>query len=82
MQVLMHNGWGLTQSSALWEDGVEPERVADCFLLSPSALGSVVMRCSACRSTVLCHASCYDLHELHRVYEQPLSPRESWFITH
>lgn len=23
----MHNGWGLTQSSALWEDGVEPERV-------------------------------------------------------
>ena len=32
-QVLMHNGWGLTGSSALWEDGGEPGRACRCCWL-------------------------------------------------
>lgn len=41
---------------------------ADHFSLNPGALGISFMKRLACRSTVLCHASCYHLNELNAVY--------------
>lgn len=43
--------------------------LADCLLLSPRALGTVVRKHSGCRIAVLCHALCYDLAKLYTVYQ-------------
>ena len=80
---LMHNGWGgwlgAVPCGKMEESSGGRAAVADCFLLSPGALGIIFMKRSACRSTALCHASRYDLHELHAVYQHVLCPQNSSF---
>lgn len=66
---IMDGGWlGAVPCGKMEESWGGRAAVADCFLLSPGALGISVMKRTECRSTVLCHASCYDLHELHAVH--------------